>query len=435
MRSLLHLAYLSLVLISPAFAQAPVPTLSQGQEGALTLRDALEEAVARNPELIALRRDYDAAAAVAAESRHLDAPSFETQIWAWPVTTLNPARTDMYMFMGEQALPGRGKRASRALVGERDAALTRSQVGVRTNESLDEVRRTYAELSLARETLVLYERQAPVLRDIAEAATLRYASGQAGQHHSVATLVELARLQADTATWRERARLAEIQLNTLLARPIDATVQPLMPQTLTVIPFEPTRVALERHPEMTMANAAIAREEAELARLRGERRPDYVVGGGYMLMPGEAGAWTARAGLTWPNAPWSRGRLDAEIAVQQRRVEAATARREVVASAIRRGVREAELRLEAARERVGLLATALIPHAEHAFDAARVAYSSNRGEFTEVIDSERTLLSARVEYAATRAEFELALSQLERAMGDARDDRWPVTASTPQEQP
>jgi hypothetical protein len=38
---------------------------------------------------------------------------FETQIWGWPITTLNPIRTDMYMFMAEQELPGKGKRAAR----------------------------------------------------------------------------------------------------------------------------------------------------------------------------------------------------------------------------------------------------------------------------------------------------------------------------------
>ena len=106
-----------------------------------------------------------------------------------------------------------------------------------------------------------------------------------------------------------------------------------------------------------------------------------------------------------------------------------------VTSAIRRGVRDAELRLDAARERVGLMGTAVIPHAEHAFDAASVAYAGNRGEFADVIESQRALLAARVEYAAARAELELGLAQLERAMGDGRDDRWPDGADAPRREP
>ena len=76
-----------------------------------------------------------------------------------------------------------------------------------------------------------------------------------------------------------------------------------MPMMVTAIPFDAVNAALERHPTMALAAAGIAREEAELARLQGERRPDFVVGGGYMLMPGDAGAWTARAGITWPKRP------------------------------------------------------------------------------------------------------------------------------------
>jgi outer membrane protein TolC len=430
MRSLLFPVFLSLVLVSSASAQAPVPTLSQGEEGTLTLRNALDEAFDRNAELVALRRQYQVAAAQPAAARYLEAPTLEAQIWEWPLSTLNPARTGMYMFTIEQQLPGRGKRASRAIVAERDADLVRQEVGVRTNEVLDEVRQAFTELALAREVIRLYEGQLPVLKDIADAATYRYAAGHSGQHDALASVLALSRLEADAVTWRVRAQRAEAVMTTLMGRAPGTPVEALMPQALTVIPFEPERVALERHPEMAVANARVAREEAELVRLTGERRPDFVVGGGYMLTPGSAGAWTARGGITWPNAPWSRGRLDVALDVQRRRLAAVVAQRESVAAAVRGGVRDAELRLEAARERVGLMANTIIPHAEHAFDVSRAAYAANRGVFDEVISGQQALLGAGIEAAAARADFELALAQLERAMGDARDDRWPERAAS-----
>jgi outer membrane protein TolC len=425
MRSVVFLLCVAFGAALPASAQTPVPTLGGSAEGSLTLRDALEEAFARNPELQALRLEYEAASAVPAESRYLDAPMLEAQIWGWPVTTLNPANVGMYMFTIQQAYPGRGKRAARALVAERDAAVTRREVGVRTSEILNEVRQAFTDLALARETERLYERQVPVLRDLADASTLRYASGHSGQHEPVTSVVELTRLQAEIVTWRERARVAEATLNTLMGRAVDAPVDPLLPQALTVLPFEPTTIALERHPAMAMANAVIARQEAELARIRGERRPDLTLGGGYMVDPRGAGAWTARGAITWPNAPWSRGRLDAAVEAQQRRLGAAIARRDAAAAAIRRGVREAELRVEAARQRVTLLETTVVPHVEHAFDVSQVAYAANRGDFLEVIGGHRALLQARVELQAARAELEVAFATLELAMGDARDDRWP----------
>ena len=88
-----------------------------------------------------MRREYDAARAAPARDRFLAPPMFEAEIWQWPITTLNPARVDMYMFTAEQELPGRGKRAARALVGEREADVSREQIAVRANAVLGEMKR------------------------------------------------------------------------------------------------------------------------------------------------------------------------------------------------------------------------------------------------------------------------------------------------------
>jgi outer membrane protein TolC len=398
-----------LVLASNAGAQ---------ERPALSLPDAIREALRANPELVALRAQSEVVDAAIPSARSLDAPTFETQIWGWPVTTLNPSRTDMYMFTAEQELPGRGKRAARELVATRDADVTRRQIEVRANIVVNEVKQAYTDLLLARATSDLYAQQSPVVEATAEAATLRYAAGHAGQHDPVTSVVELARLHADAIEWRERARVAETRLNILLGRPASAEVPTLALADFTLPAADDAeRIALDRHPELAMADAAIAREEAELARLRGERRPDYVVGGGYMLQPGGAGAWTARGGITWPNAPWSRGRITTGIDVQEKRLAAARAQREVIASSIRRTVHESIARITAARERIALLQSTVIPHVEHAFDVSRVAYAADRGEFGDLLETERALLSTRMNLAAAEADAQRAAADLETAIG------------------
>ncbi|MEP6918720.1 MAG: hypothetical protein ABJC89_23980 [Acidobacteriota bacterium] len=47
----------------------------------------------------------------------------EVTIWQWPIDSLNPTHTNMYMFMVGQDLPGRGKRLLRTAVAEKDIAL------------------------------------------------------------------------------------------------------------------------------------------------------------------------------------------------------------------------------------------------------------------------------------------------------------------------
>lgn len=404
-------AFLLFALTTAAASAQP------GQAPSLTLRAAIDEALTRNPELVALRQQYEAMRAAPAQERFLAPPMLEAQIWGWPVTSLNPARTDMYMLMAEQELPGKGKRAARALVAEREAAVSQQQVAVRANELLAEVRNAYIDLAFTRETFVLYSRQAALLGQITETATVRYAAGEGAQHHTVVALVEVAKVEKERISAEERAQAAESRLNTLLGRPVSQPVETLAHLAGTVTPQEAEQRALERHPEVAMVEVEIAREDAELARLRGERRPDFVVGGGYMLMPGDAGAWTARAGITWPNAPWSRGRLTASIEAQAKRVDAAKARREVVASRIRQAVREAAVRLTAAERQVRLVESTVLPQIEHAFQLTQVAYAAGEGPFTDILDTRRSLLSIQLEFLEARANVARAQADLETAAG------------------
>jgi len=415
---------LPIVLIGVLAMTAPqVSRAAQPGVPALTLAGAIREALLANPELVALRRDYDAAKAAVPEARFLDAPMFETQIWSWPVTTVNLGKVDMYMFTAEQELPGRGKRAARELVADREADMSQRQIAVRANEILNDVKQAYVELLLARGTAALYEQQTPVLRDIADAATLRFASGHAGQHDTVKSVVELARLQVEAIEWRERARTAEVRLTTLLGRQ-PGTSLPVLSAVDSAVPdlSAAETVATQRHPDVQMALAIVAREEAELARLVGERKPDFVVGGGYMLQPGGAGAWTARGGISWPNAPWSRGRLNTEIAAQQKRVEAARAHRDATLALVGQSVREATVRLEAARQRVELLEAAVMPHVEHDFDVARASYAAGRAAFADLLESERALLTTRMDVIAARADVQRAIADVELAVGDIAEN-------------
>jgi cobalt-zinc-cadmium efflux system outer membrane protein len=406
---LLYVAVLAAVSAAPAMAQ---------EIGApLSLRAAIAEALEVNPELVALRQEYEAMRSRPAQEGFLSPPMFDAQIWGWPVTTLNPARTDMYMFMGQQELPGRGKRAARALVAEREADVSLRQIAVRANQILDELKEAYADLAVARETDAIYERQAPLLQDLTEAAALRYAAGRSGQSDTVTSLVELTRFETERISVIEREELAEARLNALLGRPQGNPIGPLASTAAPASAAQLEATALDGHPELAMADAAVAVEEAALARLRSDRRPDFVVGGGYMLTPGGAGAWTARAGISWPNAPWSRGRLDAAIDVQEKRVIAAEARSVSLRTILSRAVREAAIRLSAAERRARLIESTTLPQVEHAFELARIGYAAGEGAFPDVLETQRMLLATEIQLAEARADVSRARAELDAAVG------------------
>ena len=400
---------LSLLALAPP--QEPPP---------LTMRGAVEEAIANNPELRMLRAEIAVAQQRPAQERSLPAPMLEGQIWQWPINTLDPSNVAMYMVIGEQELPGRGKRAAREAVALKDVQLAEAAVPVRARDIVAGVQRAYADLYLARKAIEVSARTGEILKQVADATQVRYAAARGGQQDVLKAIVELSRLEAERVMLRERAQMAEAQLNTLLARPADAAVGPLADQPAPApLPDTATlqRLAVERQPELALSRVAIERAEAAEAMAKRERAPDYVVKGGYMLMPKDRDAWTASFSVSWPNAPWSRGRAAAAVAEASAGIGAARARYDALTSGLRLMVQEAWVRAASATARAELLKTSVIPQAMHAREAAQLGYQSDRGDLLSVIDSQRAAVDAELEYYGALADVERARADLERAVG------------------
>lgn len=386
----------------------------------LSLDAALQEAVERNPTLIALRRQFEAARHRPAQERFLMPPSFDAQIWQWPINTLNPLNTNMYMFTFGQDIPGFGKRRLRASVVEKDVALTQNQIAVRAREVVDHVKRTYAELYLSRTAIDIHLASVDLLRQFADISEAKYVTGRISQQDVLKAVVEISKLHEDLVMLDERAQLAEAQLNTLLDRPPGAPIGALgEPRERVLMPTaeELQRLALENQPELQTARLEIERAEAALAVVEREYKPDFFVKGGYFLMPRQTDSWTIMGGITWPTAPWSRGRLDAQKAEATAEIEAARAGQRAVENALRLTVQEAYVRVKAAEQRAALLRTSIVPQSNQTLEVSRIAYQTDRVDFLALIDNQRVLLDAQLGYHRALSDLEQALADLERAVG------------------
>jgi outer membrane protein TolC len=417
--SVLYLFFVVLLLI-PGAARAQVPLAIRSGEAPLSLRAALEEAMVSNPSLVALRRQFDAVRLRPASERFLMAPTLEAQIWQWPVDTINPLDVNMYMFTASQELPGRGKRALRVALGEKEVELASNEIAIRARDVIDEIKRAYADLYVTRKAIEIHQASVDLLRQFADVSTAKYAAGRISQQDVLKAVVEVSKLHEDLVRLEEQAQIGAAQLNTLLNRPVDQPVGPLSePRADVAMPSVDAlrQIAVERHPERRAAQLGVERAQASLAVAESEHKPDFVVGGGYMLMPRHAGAWTASAGITWPNAPWSRGRLDARKAEAAAEVEAARAQQQAVDAQIRLAVQNAYVRAIKAQERAELLRTSVLPQSEQTLEVSRVAYQADRVDFLALIDNQRMLLEARLGYFRALSDREQALADLERATG------------------
>lgn len=402
-----------------AYTHAQVLATAEGPP--LTLQAALAEALERNPALLALKRASETATTRPAIEKSLMPPMLETQIWQWPIDTINPGNANMYMFTVGQELPGKGKRDLRAALMEKDAQMAEADIAVKLRDVVGDVKRVYAVLFVARQSITIYESNLELMRQFTDISQAKYEAGRISQQDVLKSIVEISRMYEDIVELKEQARMAEAELNALLDRPTDGPIGELA-EPREAVELPPVAAlqarALEAHPDLKVARLAIERAEAALAVGQSDYKPDFRVGGGYMLMPGMRDAWTASFSLTWPKAPWSRKGIDAKLATSRAEIEEARARVRVIENAVRLAVQQAYLRAQSAAERAGLLKTSLMPQSAQIVDVARVAYQTDRVDFLDLLDTQRVLLTAQLDYYRALSQLEQAMADLERAVGE-----------------
>ncbi|PYR77346.1 MAG: hypothetical protein DMF86_09345 [Acidobacteria bacterium] len=376
----------------------------------VTLTDLLQEATQKNPDLVALRRQIEVMRHRPAQERALNPPMAEGQIWQWPINSINPANTNMYMFMVSQEFPGRGKRDLRAAVAEKDIALAENDVTVRARQIVNEIKQAYATLFIARKAIDVHLESVDLLREIADISQAKYTTGRISQQDVLKPVAELSKLHDDIVMFDEQANIATARLNVLLDRAPETAIGPLVDpreQTLLPVTADLQRIAIERQPELQRVRLETGRAEAVLAVARRDCRPELRM----------TDAWLGSIAITWPKAPWSRGKIDARVAEQTAAVEAAKARARAMENRVRLAVQEAYVRAKAAQERAALLRTTILPQVHQTLEVSRVAYQTDRVDFQALIDTERMLLDARLDYFRALSDFNQALADLERAVG------------------
>jgi outer membrane protein TolC len=224
----------------------------------------------------------------------------------------------------------------------------------------------------------------------------------------------------DALMFHQQADLASAQLNSLMGHPVDAPIGPLpdasphpgLPAISALV-----QLATDHQPELQAARLKIERAKAEAAAAKGDAKPDFMLQGGYMLTPRGTDAWTAQVGITWPSAPWTRGKIDARIAETTAELSAADARLQVAEQALRLTVQEAYIRVKTAEQRAALLQTTIVPQSRQTLEVSRIAYETDRSDFLTLLENQRTLLAEQLDYFRVLADLAEARADLERAIG------------------
>jgi outer membrane protein TolC len=386
-----------------------------------SLAELESEALAGNPEIRLMYRRIAVAEAKSRIAGSREDPAFMYRGWGTPIQRPWDLNQTQHMFMYNQALPGRGKRALRAEVAGEEAEIAKAELQAKKQEVTAEIRKAFYDLLRNQDELMLHDEQAALARQALEQARIKYVVGKVPQQDVLKAQIALTKLVEHLVMLQQEGSMATLRLNTLLGRdpasPIAVEGQYAPPGTIPSL-LELERIAIESRQELAAASAVIHQGEAQKKLAEKSYSPDYNVSAGYMLMPDGAryrNTYMAELSVT---LPWlNRGRHDAEIAESQAQLSEEQAEYDYQKSVVFQEIQEALVRARSAKRLVDLYRDTLRPQAEASLKSAVSAYQADRTDFLNLLDSQNTTLDVELAYYRFAAELESNLADLERATG------------------
>jgi outer membrane protein, heavy metal efflux system len=389
----------------------------------LVLPELIHEALARNPELVAARKQWEAATNRITPARSLDDPILSVQLWNFP-QTFNVTQTGNTIFGFSQNLPFPGKLALKGDVASRSADMTEQAVRAKERELVARLKQAYYDLFLAQKAVQIHHEQVELVRQFVEIANAKFRTGKGAQADVLKAHVELSLLHQQLPVLEQRRETTEAMLNTLINRdPASPLGMAQEPSHLSLEqPLDDLhRLALHDRPELKAAELDVQRNEQSYALAQRQYYPDFNVAvqrfQNYQANDG-FGAYVA---MSIPFAFWTKPKYDAGVQEAAAAVEVARAQQQTLENLTRFQINDLLAKLRATDQVATLYRTTILPQGEQSLEAARVGYRAGKAGLLDLIDAQRAWRGFQLEYFTALVDRQYRLAELEQVVGITLD--------------
>ena len=384
----------------PALRSGPLPTN-------LSLAQALEEAAARSPAIVAAEAEVRAVEARIRQAGYRSNPELSVELENFAGTGdlagINSLETTVAV---NQRLDLGGRRRARVGAARAELAVQRIRLAIARADLSQAVREQFARAIAARDTLAQATQTVERARELARVAGILVEAGRDPPLRAMRARSALAQAIAE----REGAEAAEMAARSSLGALFGVSI-PVEGVSGSTLDLTPRPVAPEQSLEVRLADAERVAAQAGVQEQLAERRLDPAVGLGVRHVR-ETGDVGLVAGLSMPLRLFDRNQGNVEAA--RSALAAADARRASALATTTAQARNAIANVEAAQRRVNALEKAAVPEAVEALRLAELSYREGRATLLEVIDVQNAYTSAQAALTEARLALALATAELGR---------------------
>ncbi|MEO5345108.1 MAG: TolC family protein [Magnetococcus sp. YQC-9] len=387
-----------------------------------TVGELLELARRMNPELAAASLERDAAKARVAGADPWPDPKFQVTFDEISKNDAGwPSRTATYKYTVSQEIPGWGKRQAKREIAEAGVREAEGQLQERIAEIVMRVKGAYADYHRVHLSMDQTAELIQVMRVVVEFARVRYAQGMGGQSEATSAEAERGAMSAELGRLEKERHRIRARLNALVNRPPDA---PLVehPHLRPLPPDESLRFAnlieraLQANPALKMGQARLEMNEGEERLVARNWLPDLEVGFGLVDRKDE-GVKDGFEAMVNLNLPVVAGWRSAGVREAEAKKLAARERLNASRLQVESTLREALLSLDEARLVERSASEVLLPQARVALQSALRGYETGINEASMVLDAVQRVKRFQIEQLKARFDQQVRLAEIERLIG------------------
>ncbi len=414
---------------APGMAQQhavlPAPQhAAQHKVGGVSLASLIEVALATNPEITVMKREFDAARARIPQAKALPDPlvSFSNNTVTNPLPLAGLRNDFSELALGfTQEFPWFGVRRLRGQVASAEAEAKFQVYAATALRLTSEVKAAYYDLYYTDRALSVLARDKDILDKIAQVAEARYSVGKAQQVDVINVRVESTELLDKQGMLEAKRAITAAQLNQLLYRDPEMPLEKLAAVQMSPAPpslQELARLAEENAPDLKQLRHQIDGNNKSLRLAEREAKyPEVGVNFTYHNRPLFADYYTYGVTLRLPLYAATKQRY--AIQQQAANLAATQARLDTNLSLIRYKLREAHVRATTAARLIKLHEQGLIPQATLALESALSAYQVGQVEMLTLLTTLKRALDYETRYYELLSDYQQALAELERFTGVA----------------
>jgi len=389
----------------------------------VSLVELIELALAENPEIKAMQRNFDMMQARIPQAKALPDPMLEYgyagnlfPVPPFDIQKGDPSSARMLSFSQEIPFPGK-----RSLQGKMARAEAESEWWNYEQTRLNvvaEVKDAYFEYYFLDKAIDTVNKNKALLEKFAKISEARYSVGKGIQQDVLKAQVEISKLIDQLTVLEQRRQTVVAKINSLLFRdtewpigkPEDVKLQPVT-QTLG----ELKELALAYYPSLKAQRRKIDREQYGVELAEKGKYPDFNVKFGYQNRPGMPDMYGLSVGVTVPLYFGQKQRpaiaeAAASKAAEQKRIEN-------LATVLLFRVKDRHVAATTAERLAKLYGTTIIPQSTLSLESAIAGYEVGSVDFLTLMDNLVTLLNYQLSYYEQVSNVERALAQLEPLVG------------------